>query len=770
MALTASEIVQVRGIINTWWTTHTPKIVKHRRGAVADMPALLDGEIFFADDENGLYVGEDGGPPHPIGGTDPNAIHDNVAGEIAAIAAKANPVGADILIGEDSAAGNAKIRMAVSSLPYGGKTYDLLVDAAGNGDYTTVGEALQNANAGDIIAVAPGTYVEDRNWVFPQGVVVIGLGHGRGNLSAEWPIYIDLGDYVVTLAEGAKWAGMTIEVSPSDTTARVTSAEEYVTLKDLYFISDNNTVSRFFQISGNYQNYDNLRFNGNDYCNRALNLNGCQHSVFRNMEFYNFNCTADSVVKSTSSGECVFQNLYFYLSSTGSANNPCIEEVTEVAALGGHIYDNIRITGRDKCTFGIQLVYENSIVNGGYIEGCEKGIRMQSYSQVVNEVTFYDCSEHGIYVISVGTDDYAHITNCILDTCGTNGNSGTGGIHSTTRHVKITATHIYDTPATARDVSLAGDDNILTAVTGEGTCYISADDTIVGNCEFSTIQTAATADRTVIGPNVRVTTFTDGGNHTKRGMRVHVSAASDPTINDDEGDGYRYGDVWINLGTPEAFMCMDPSAGAADWDTITGIAAHAATHENGGADEISVAGLSGELADDQPPKAHAADHENGGGDEISVAGLSGELADDQPPKNHAADHKDGGGDEILLNELGEPTGAVEINDQKINNIGASNYNVKTVTIAGGSFAYTSDATVYFVNGQGGVADDLTDVTGIADGELIVIAYAGEVITIKSLGGGAGYQFRNRSGGDIVINGNEDAYMFIGLNGELIQLG
>lgn len=64
---------------------------------------------------------------------------------------------------------------------------------------------------------------------------------------------------------------------------------------------------------------------------------------------------------------------------------------------------------------------------------------------------------------------------------------------------------------------------------------------------------------------------------------------------------------------------------------------HKTTHENGGSDEISVAGLSGLLADDQNPTAHKADHENGGGDEISVAGLSGELADDQPAKIHALD-------------------------------------------------------------------------------------------------------------------------------------
>lgn len=41
------------------------------------------------------------------------------------------------------------------------------------------------------------------------------------------------------------------------------------------------------------------------------------------------------------------------------------------------------------------------------------------------------------------------------------------------------------------------------------------------------------------------------------------------------------------------------------------------------------------------PKAHKTSHQNGGSDEISVAGLSGELADDQPPKAHASDHTDG---------------------------------------------------------------------------------------------------------------------------------
>lgn len=62
--------------------------------------------------------------------------------------------------------------------------------------------------------------------------------------------------------------------------------------------------------------------------------------------------------------------------------------------------------------------------------------------------------------------------------------------------------------------------------------------------------------------------------------------------------------------------------------------AHAATHEDGGADEIDVTGLSGVLADPQTPAVHHTTHENGGADEIDVTGLSGLLADAQTPLAH----------------------------------------------------------------------------------------------------------------------------------------
>ena len=52
-----------------------------------------------------------------------------------------------------------------------------------------------------------------------------------------------------------------------------------------------------------------------------------------------------------------------------------------------------------------------------------------------------------------------------------------------------------------------------------------------------------------------------------------------------------------------------------------------ASLENGGVNEISVAGLSGVLADPHIPAAHKTTHQDGGSDEISVAGLIGVIPD-----------------------------------------------------------------------------------------------------------------------------------------------
>jgi len=55
-------------------------------------------------------------------GTDPDAIHDNVASEISAVTEKATPVSGDLLLIEDSADSNNKKRVQVGNLPTGSDT------------------------------------------------------------------------------------------------------------------------------------------------------------------------------------------------------------------------------------------------------------------------------------------------------------------------------------------------------------------------------------------------------------------------------------------------------------------------------------------------------------------------------------------------------------------------------------------------------------------------------------------------------------------------
>ena len=53
-----------------------------------------------------------------VASSDADAIHDNVAAEISAIGEKVTPVDADIVVIEDSAAGNVKKKSQLGNLPY----------------------------------------------------------------------------------------------------------------------------------------------------------------------------------------------------------------------------------------------------------------------------------------------------------------------------------------------------------------------------------------------------------------------------------------------------------------------------------------------------------------------------------------------------------------------------------------------------------------------------------------------------------------------------
>jgi len=138
-------------------------------------------------------------------GADPDAIHDNVAGEIAAIAEKIVPVDADLLIIEDSAAGNIKKRVQMVNLP-GGATPVLMTGSWLNAETTSY-----SASA----------FAWKGNFVKPMVDISIHALAAKG----DWPQGITLKFGVFTVAGGVvaavvyKSAGVTLpnplDVNPS---------------------------------------------------------------------------------------------------------------------------------------------------------------------------------------------------------------------------------------------------------------------------------------------------------------------------------------------------------------------------------------------------------------------------------------------------------------------------------------------------------------------------------------------------------------------------
>lgn len=81
----------------------------------------------------------------------------------------------------------------------------------------------------------------------------------------------------------------------------------------------------------------------------------------------------------------------------------------------------------------------------------------------------------------------------------------------------------------------------------------------------------ANCERNVLDDNIIVnaaTRVTDAGTSTKLESN-HVRSNSDPTANDDNGDGYPIGTLWINLTSEDVFMLVDSTAGAAVWVSLT---------------------------------------------------------------------------------------------------------------------------------------------------------------------------------------------------------
>lgn len=148
----------------------------------ADIPfdntisGLTADDVKEAIDELAASVGSSG---------DPNAIHDNVAGEIAAITEKEEPVAADLLVIEDSEDSNNKKSIQIGSLP-GGGSGDVVGPATATDEAVarfdgTTGELLQDS----VVTITNAGAATGFTTINASGAVTVGSLVTAGNVDGR---------------------------------------------------------------------------------------------------------------------------------------------------------------------------------------------------------------------------------------------------------------------------------------------------------------------------------------------------------------------------------------------------------------------------------------------------------------------------------------------------------------------------------------------------------------------------------------------------------
>lgn len=155
------------------------------------------------------------------GGTDDDAIHDNVAGEINAIAEKTAPVAADLLIIEDSAASNAKKKVQIGNLPTVGYLLNFGGIAAG-GDTGKHFEVEGESNASTV-----GALDQRVEAVIPKTATLKHLGWNSASASATTVVKVIKNSVVVATITLTGTSGVDTSLSIDFTEGTDKVAVEY---------------------------------------------------------------------------------------------------------------------------------------------------------------------------------------------------------------------------------------------------------------------------------------------------------------------------------------------------------------------------------------------------------------------------------------------------------------------------------------------------------------------------------------------------------------
>jgi len=449
--------------------------------------------------------------------------------------------------------------------------YDALVDPGGGGDYTTPGAACAGEATNAIIAMVPGTYDDSAAGItMKDGQVLATISRPSGGVAADWPVIIDIGANDFIAGNGSTVRGVCIRFEGQGSAAYSFTAANTCSFLDVRFQHTGTTQGRLFDSSGAHTLFRDCYLDGNGYVVYGFDITG-DYTVFRNIVMENMalrNYSSGEGINFSGAHGCIVDGMYLNEVGTGvHASNYAIYE-SGSGGPEGNYYKDIYIYDNAFKLNGIYLAYDGSVVEGAYIEGGREGIYLAGATDCrINDYHVKNAVRSGLRLTA--SSDRAKISNVTIDNCGHATDSSSNGMDIVSDNYKISNVDIINPPGGSSYAIRVWNPGEFVNCNIAGVSYLRVYDAYFSNVIFASIS-FYDARRNRFS-NCKYTSIAATGGtieYNKFDNTYDPGADTDPTVNEDVNDGFEEGDRWINPVTKDIFICLDNSAGAADWDQL----------------------------------------------------------------------------------------------------------------------------------------------------------------------------------------------------------
>ncbi len=277
----------------------------------------------------------------------------------------------------------------------------IIVDPAGDGNYTCIQTAINSVKAGDSIYIWSGTYYE--NLKINKGVTLIGNGTQNTIINGN-----HTGDVVYITANSVKLTGFTITNSGNRTYPYDDSGIELNYVSDVH-IFKNNVSNNYFGIFLNNSNgnliEDNLvgwssklGISCWDSDNNTILRNNCSFTYFGiGITYSGNNSVIDNIcISNLWAGILVSDSAYNYISRNKCFNG---KSGVEIWFAINNDFNNNTFIKNSYCGIAMGFASSNIIQNNSIENNYYVGIRMED--SMTNSISYNNitCNRNGVYII-----------------------------------------------------------------------------------------------------------------------------------------------------------------------------------------------------------------------------------------------------------------------------------------------------------------------------------------------------------------------------------